>query len=307
MIPFARILEYGNKAKVLFKGIIQQLTPGAGYQPVGRNNTCSALCTTNNRIYFFGGLNAGGTFLNDLFYYDMLLNRYTQLSSTGLGAYRSAAMSYCAADGYVYCFGGANAANQGQTQFFRINVSTGAMALVTGDTNRPAGKFSQTVICKNNELFFFGGGSTADRQVITKYNVTTKVWTVVRTGVTSPDLIGGPNCAIVYNDKMYVAANDGLYEFNTTSYILTKMPNQPASFTSGGYSFVIRGDWYFMNNYGTNALSKYNSADGTWSVVGTINHGTELFSGWNGYTDENGFVLFGGAANERSTRIRKIS
>ena len=307
MIPFVRILNYGNVAIEKFKGVITQLTPGAGYQPAGRNNTASALCTVNNRIYFYGGLNAGGTYLNDIFYYDMLTNRYTQLSSTGIGAYRSAGMCYCPADGYIYSFGGANTANVAQTQFFRINVNTGAVALVTGDTNRPTGVFGQTILCAGNFLFFFGGGSSVARQTINAYNVVTKQWSVPRTGVTTPDIIGGTNCSIIFNNKLYIACTDGLYDFNTTTYALTKMPYQPSSYNSGCYSFIIKGELYFMNNYSTNTLSKYNTSDGTWSIVGTINHGLEIASGWSGYTEDNGFILFGGDINERSNRIRKIS
>lgn len=304
MIPFARVLNYGNIAPKEFLGISTLVTfDSTGYNPAGRNNTSS--CSPNVAgfpyIYFYGGITGTSTYLNDFFYYNTEDNKFYQIPSGTLTALRGAALTYTP-DGYIYGFGGGASTNIASTQFFRHKVGTSTIELITNDTGRPEGRYNHAGICIGNEIYYFGGQSDPVRAIIVAYNYVTRTWRTVKSGITTPLLTISPTSTIMFEGLVYMIIGTDLYTFDPVTNNFTLGPVFSPRSTSAGFVIVNEKLYYILNTIVTRR-----NDDGTWTRMVT-NPSAASYT-WYGYVSGKleAYTLFGGGPNDRTTIMYKFT
>lgn len=305
MLPFARMLEYGNIAPVNFSGVSKEITyDSTGYNAPGRNNTAS--CSPNipdyPYIYFYGGITGTSTYLNDFFYYNTSDNKFYQISSGNIAALRACALTY-ANDGYIYGWGGANSSNSVVNQLFRHRVGSSTIEVITNDTARPQGRYNHAGVCIGNEIYYFGGHTDAAREVIVAYNYITRSWRTIRSGITTPTLNVEPSSVIVFNSLVYIIIGQTLYTFNpaNNAFIQETSTYSPVLYNSG---FIIVDEMLYNI---TGAFVTKRQEDGRW--VRIASNPVYASYTWYGYVygKLEAYTLFGGGANTKSAIMYKFT
>lgn len=315
MLPFVRMLEYGNIAPSVFLGISEQITfNSTGYNPPGRNYTSS--CSTNVEefpyVYFYGGITGtgggitgtGSTYLNDFFYYNASDNTFYQIPSSNLRNLRSTPLVYTP-DGYIYGFGGANSSNNASSQFFRHKVGTNSIEIISNDSGRPPARYNHAGVCIGNEIFYFGGQSSSVKEVIVAYNYITKVWRTVRSGITTPTLNVESPSVIFYEGLVYLVIGSTMYNYDPSTNAFTQVIPSFSPITSSGAGFIIvDGTLYYI--LGTFVTKR--EPNGTWTRIRT--NTSSAYYTWYGYIagKREAYSFFGGGGvNDRSTVMYKFT
>lgn len=303
MLPFARMIQYGNVAPKKFLGLSSLISFNTtGYNPSGRNNTSS--CSPNvlefPYIYFYGGITGTTTYLNDFFYYNTDDNKFYQIPSGTLSQLRSTALTYTP-DGYIYGFGGSNSSNNASSQFFRHKLGTNVVEIITNDISRPVGRYNHAGVCIGNEIYYFGGQSTSVREVIVAYNYITRTWRTVRGGILTPSMNIEATSVISFEGLVYMIVGSDLYIFDPATNNFTLGPSFSPRVATSGFVIVNEKLYYIMNT-----LVTMRNDDGSWTRIAT-NPAAASYT-WYGYVagKREAYTLFGGGPNDRTTIMYKF-
>ncbi|MEK6983465.1 MAG: kelch repeat-containing protein [Nanoarchaeota archaeon] len=131
--PLSRITEYAPSTDTL-------VTKTATL-PTARGAPSCARNPGNNKVYCFGGLDVGSTFLNQIVEYDPATDSRAAKSATLPGGRDYASCAVNPATNKIYCFGGANAAPPGANQISQIieytitTPSTGRLVVAGGNVD----------------------------------------------------------------------------------------------------------------------------------------------------------------------------
>lgn len=117
MIPFARIVNYGNVVDLGFRGIFSDVSPAGGHAVPAQNRPYST--SSGTKIYTIGGYTDTG-FSGDLVEYNPVLNEYKLIHAAPITSYPSLP---CYNNGYVYIL--YFPTTTGQPKYRRVDVSTG--------------------------------------------------------------------------------------------------------------------------------------------------------------------------------------
>lgn len=118
MLPFVRMLEYGNTVEYGFSGIFSTVPSSTGYAVPSQNRAFST--SSGTKIYTIGGDDTDSGYIANLVEYDPVLNEYKLIHSAPNTSYPSRP---CYNNGYVYILYFPTTA--GKPKYRRVDVSTG--------------------------------------------------------------------------------------------------------------------------------------------------------------------------------------
>lgn len=181
MIPFARIVKYGNVIipQNSFLGNYEAQT----YSAMSTRAEMGFCAASTGEIYAMGGV-LTNTYYRDFWRYNPSTNNWTQLAQ--FGSNRSApAMAFDDVNNRVYSFGGSTSLPAGgsmQNDLYVYNVSTNAWSLVNTLGTKPAARLHASMVCYDNKLWLFGSYSTlAAANTASVFDISTSTWTTLAT------------------------------------------------------------------------------------------------------------------------------
>lgn len=251
MLPFARMLEYGNVPDYGFRGIFGEVPAAGGYSVQAQNRAFST--SSGTKIYTLGG-DTGSGYSGELLEYDPVLNSYKLIHAA---PNTSLPCSICYVGGYVYIL---NYPNTSITTIRRVNVSTGVnedlgtssiSGWTTGLVSNPYGTVLYTINRNTYRL--------------QSYSIDSGKWGTQGTasfGTYTSDSILSDSDGYIYMLGESVFKRMDIYGSNVVNL---KVPNVHPPF-SGFYSslFKIDNDIYA---YSYGILQKYSISTDTWTYI----------------------------------------
>lgn len=242
MIPFSRMLDYGNEV-VPFDGVFMSTT----YSPIFSTRAESGYCySSTGDAWVMGGVNAA-TFYSDFWKYDAVLDSWSSLASFGGGNRSSAAMCY---DGTskVYSFGGSSTQpsipNQ-KNDLYVYDTGTGVWTLIQPIGTLPPAKLHAGMQYYNQKLYLYGGYEVQD---MWEYDILNNVWTELNS---SPYLKKYGTNTVLKGTDIYCIGYTGVgsstnyfmkYDIiNDTWSTLSSTTNSLGRFVQYGTAFISLG------------------------------------------------------------------
>lgn len=309
MLPFARMLEYGNVRPVYEntgKYELQTLTA-----PVPASRFAPALCSDGSFIYGYGGLGPAGTngsTRTDLWRFDYRDNSFRTIASNLDGQRTNAGIAYYNQKIYVlgYNF------NSGSTYdtFFTYNLSTGQKANISGDTGRPT-SYADYEIVVQGDIFYVMHSNT---NILYVYNVTSNTWS--SSNVIGFNKASGKSKMCLLNGKLYIIGrlyNNFLVQYDLSTKITTNMPVPPGvTNESTVNSFYVQAVQDELYAFVQSIVYKFNFDTNTWVLVNDSNKitiNTTSYINSPNPLDKAAVYSFNdsGVSNVASTRVYKIS
>jgi|AGFS01.1.fsa_nt_gi Kelch motif. len=211
MIPFVRILSYGNV-------VLPNTAFDGNYEPVSYTAMSAraemGYCSTDSgEIYAMGGV-LSSTYYRDFWKYNPVSDSWSQLAQ--FGTTRSApAMAYDSTNNIVYSFGGSTsvpAAGSMRNDLFSYNPTTNAWTQVTGILGTvPAARLHASLEYYDSKLWLFGSYTTlAAANTASVFDISTKTWTALPT---SPYPMALGTRMVRIGSDMYVMGASGSTEY----------------------------------------------------------------------------------------------
>lgn len=167
MLPFVRIMEYGNIVSPGLYGNYDAL-PVQGITSLRLVKSAYV----SDSVYVYGGVGDSGQ-NNNLWRYDIGTGEFTQLSSGPIGSMIHCA--FCYYDGYLYVYGGNSTANSASQVLSRYNISTDTWSTIS-TTNLPGARDYCNFVQAQGLLYLAGGPLSNDGSFYS-YNPVSNVWT----------------------------------------------------------------------------------------------------------------------------------
>lgn len=171
MLPFARMIEYGNTVSLGLSGNYDAL-PVHGITSLRLVKSAYV----SDSVYVYGGMVTGSTGHNNkLWRYDMGTGEFTQLSSGPIDSMIRCA--FCYYDGYLYLYGGRGITSSGSVTnqiLSRYNISTDTWSTIS-TTNLPGAREYCNFVQAQGLLYLAGGSTSADTTFYS-YNPVSNVW-----------------------------------------------------------------------------------------------------------------------------------
>lgn len=308
MLPFARMVQYGNLAPVYEntgKYELQTLT-----DPIPLSRSGPALCSDGSFIYGYGGYGPAGTYgstRTDLWRFDYSDNSFWTITSNLDGQRTSAGIAYY--NNMLYFIG--YEFNSGTTYgtFFTYNLSSGQKANILGDTGRPTA-FADYEIIVNDNLFYVMHSASSTLYV---YNVTSNTWS--NSIVVGFNKASGKSKMCLLNGKMYIIGrlyNNFLVQYDLSTNSTVNMPVPPGvTNESTVRPFYVQAVMNELYAFVQSTVYKFNFNTNAWVLVNDTNNiiinKTSYINSPNP-SDKASVYSFNdsGASDAASTRVYKI-
>ena len=309
MLPFVRMLEYGNVRPVYEntgKYELQTLTA-----PIPASRVAPALCSDGSFIYGYGGMGPGGTLgstKTDLWRFDYSDNSFWTILSNLDGQRTNAGIAYYNQKIYVlgYEF------NSGSTYgtFFTYNLSSGQKANITGDAGRPTASADYEIIV-HEDLFYVMHSAT---NILYVYNVTSNTWS--SSNVIGFNKASGKSKMCLLNAKLYIIGrlyNNFLVQYDLSTKSTVNMPVPPGvTNESTVRPFYVQAVQDELYAFVQSIVYKFNFNTNSWVLVNDSNNitiNTTSYINSPNPSDKAAVYSFNdsGDANIASTRVYKIS
>lgn len=251
MIPFARIVKYGNEIKLGFRGIFGDVPPPGGYANPAQNRSFST--SSGSKIYTIGG-NTDAGYTGNLVEYDPVKNEYKLINATPITSYPSIP---CYANGYVYILYFPTTA--GQPRLRRVDVSSGESVEMGAVPFN--GWCTGFVVGSNPDILYTINKTTYRLQ---SYAISTNQWRVQGTasfGTYTSD-------TILHSDGYIYMLGGNVFKrmdrFGSSVVDLSPAASYPPF--SGFYSSIFKIDDYIYA-YSYSILQRYDIAKNRWEFV----------------------------------------
>lgn len=177
MLPFPRMLEYGNEVDFSFMGNYEAKT----YSAMSIRAEMGFCTTSTGEIYALGGVN-GGTYYRDFWKYNPGTDTWSSLLQHPQGNRGGAAMAHDPINNTIYVFGGSTgipALGTQRNDMYRYNISTNTWsAAISQGGTIPAARVHAQMKYLNGKLYLFGGYYTeASAKTISVFDIATNTWT----------------------------------------------------------------------------------------------------------------------------------
>lgn len=180
MIPFARMLEYGNIVSVINNmGTRTLITPSPS--PTARFSF--GYTTLGNSAYLYGGAVVGSDYNNEFWRFDSTTETWTQLQSGLLSMHGSGLAAY---NGKVYMFGG----HTGTTvnRFFIYDIESNTWTENTTSINPPTARHHcRFVSTGNGKLYLWGSLNGSE---LYSYDIASNTWVKLASSTIQNSLAG---------------------------------------------------------------------------------------------------------------------
>lgn len=209
MIPFVRILKYGNTEKRTgFKGNYVSTT----YSAMSTRAEMGFCTTSTGDIYAMGGVN-GSTYYRDFWKYSSSTDTWSSLTAFPPSTRGGAAMAYDPINNAVYSFGGSTgvpALSNKRNDLYRYDVSSNAWALVSPSGTIPGARVHGAMSYYNAKLYLFGSYYTeAVALTAAVYDISTNTWTALSSAPYA--MAYGSNTVMVGSDMIAVGVSGSTY------------------------------------------------------------------------------------------------
>ena len=246
MIPFSRMIKYGNIAVEINTGTRTLITPSPS--PTARYSFGYA--TLGDYAYLYGGAVVGSGYNNEFWKFDSTTETWTQLSSGVLSMHGSGLAAY---DGKVYMFGG----NTGSltNRFFVYDIASDTWTENTTSINKPTARHHcRFVSTGDGKLYLWGSDGGSE---LYSYNINTNTWLKLTSSTIQNSVAGD-------------MTTDGTYLYCSGT------ANQRYNISTGTWSTMAAlvgrmtyslndNQLYCVNN---ERLYKYQSSSNSWIQVG---------------------------------------
>ena len=246
MLPFARMLEYGNAIPDTNKGVRTQIvsdpSPSARY---------SFGYTSFNGIgYFYGGATAGAVYTNDFWKFDTSTEKFTQLQNGLLSMHGSALAGY---GNKIYMFGG----NSGslQRRFFVYDIGTDTWTENTTSINVPTARHHCRMVSTSDAKLYLWGSNGGSELFM--YDIGTDTWTKLASSSITNEVNGD---MVTDGTYLYCQGSNG-QKYSLSSGTWSPMASMIGRMVYNPYNSAI----YCVNN---ERLYMYNKTHNTWTEVG---------------------------------------
>lgn len=237
MLPFSRILEYGNVAPLSsFTGKYQDVT----YNAMSARAEMGYCTTSTGDIYALGGVNSNA-YYRDFWKYNASTDTWNSLLQHPQGTRGASALAHDSVNDTIYVFGGSSGIPSLSTKrndMYRYNISTNTWSsVIVGTGTIPAARVHCTMQYYNSKLYLFGDYYTQGAaNTLHSYDISTNAWSTLST---SPyPMSYGTNSVMVGSDFYCIGV-------------------------SGGSGIPGSGGTYY--------LMKYSTTSNTWSTVMSTN------------------------------------
>ncbi|QOI71400.1 putative kelch-like protein [Erwinia phage pEa_SNUABM_12] len=247
MLPFARIVEYGNVAppKKKLNGDVEVLNPVP--VPAARRN--AGACSAQGKIYIFGGYT--GTILKTMQVYDPSDNTFTNLTATPNGRY-STTLSYY--NGFIYMYSGnRNVAGDNNNDFWKYEISTDTWTSLSTTGYGNGG--SDAYLCTAGDYLYVVSGDGSNQ--LYRYNPNLDEWNQLTSVPVNISTNGG---ACSSDTHIFAMSGGVIYKYD----ISTDMWEMKASQNTVITSRLCYIDGY-VYAYGTGTLMVYDVNADSWS------------------------------------------
>ncbi|WEM33569.1 hypothetical protein EJP02_508 [Escherichia phage EJP2] len=185
MLPFVRMLEYGNVAEVFAtnRGIRSAFTTSP--VPPAKNNFGYTYDAKSNTAYIFGGIQNAVMGDNQLWSFNLSTRTWLQLANAPVSTFGSALCFY---EGKIYLFGGTG---NGANNFYVYNISTNTWILNTNSIGKPNQLAYSKMITAGDKIYLWGSPTNNS---LYSYTPSTNTWASLGTSDGTNNNGGGDMC-----------------------------------------------------------------------------------------------------------------
>lgn len=257
MLPFARMLEYGNIAPPPgFMGKFSVLSPNPGGYTVGAQNR-SFSTSSGTKIYTIGGDVTSTGYSGELVEYDPVLNEYKLINTVPNTSLPSIP---CYVNGYVYIL--YFPTSSGYPKLRRVNISTGINEEL-GDV--PYANWTCGLVVSSDGLALYTINKSNYR--LQRYDISTNKW----------DIQGSASFGTYTSDTILMNSDGYIFMLGSSfkrmdrfgsSVVTLSSPVSAAPF-SPFYStiFMVQGDTDSIYAYSYSILQRYKISTDKWEVI----------------------------------------
>lgn len=246
MLPFSRLLKYGNVRKDNNTGTRTQIFPAVS--PSARFSF--GYTSLDGYGYMYGGAVVGNDYNNEFWRFNTSTEVWEQLPSGTLAMHGSGLAGY---NGKIYMFGGYTGSMQ--NRFFIYDISSSTWTENTTSINKPSARHHcRFVSTGNGKLYLWGsnGGSQ-----LFSYDIASDTWTTLTSSSITNSLAGDMTTDGLY---LYCQGSSG-QKFLISSGTWSTMSSREGRMTYNRYNDAI----YCVNNQ---RLYQYNKSTNVWAEVG---------------------------------------
>lgn len=280
MLPFGRMIEYGNSIPIKNGGIrtevlLGQTNPSARYS--------FGYTSYDNYGYIYGGAILGNAYNNEFWRYNFSTNVFDQLPSGILSTHGSA---LCYHNNKIYMFGGYTGSVS--NRFFVYDIISNTWSENTTSINKPSGRHhSRFIDGSNGKLYLYGSDNGSE---LYSYEVSTDSWIQLSNSPVVNNLAGD-----MCSDGQNLYTNDCIYNIGTNTWL--RINSSMGRMTYSTYDKNI----YCVSG---GILQRYNSSNNIWETVG--NNISNSISRGSLYSYNNELYYLYGFSNAPTNKIYKF-
>ncbi|AMM44113.1 kelch-like protein [Pectobacterium phage vB_PcaM_CBB] len=246
MLPFPRLIEYGNIRKENNTGTRIQISPTIS--PSARFSF--GYTSLDNYGYMYGGAVVGSDYNNEFWRFDTRTETWEPLANGTLAMHGSGLAGY---NGKIYMFGGYTGSMQ--NRFFIYDISSNTWSENTTSTNKPSARHHCRFVSTNNGKLYLWGSDGGSQ--LFSYDIASNAWTTLTSSSITNSLAGDMTTDGNY---LYCQGSSG-QKFLISTGTWSSMASMQGRMTYNEYNDAI----YCVN---AERLYKYSISTNTWSQVG---------------------------------------